>query len=350
MLVIKTYEGGGRELSDFITPIWRETFKGRRLTLDWDADYFEWQLLAGGEAPRDYLLAAYDGGRLVGTLLGEPFRFWLRGRGECEAAVASWFTVDPAHRQSGVGSKLADEMQRRLRERGAPFLFGFAIRGTVGQYYWESAPGSQILGRVGFWCRIFDVKAVRDCLYAGLFDRVTLSILNAVQNPHPRPADTDGIRDYRPEDLPRALELVNGMRDGVDVSYVWDEPRLRRQLMFKGVPRTLVYEERGRVEGLLNYYPINFDGRTTLRSAFIDLLAFGSASYAARKKLLRAAMAQMIREGIEMALLLRVPCFASRPLWATGFVPLPEEFQIVAGFSEPGLTLPRTKRLHAHLR
>lgn len=350
MLDIRTYEGGGRELSDFITPIWRETFDGQRLTLDWDADYFDWQLLADGEAPRDYLLAAYDGGRLVGTLLGEPFRFWLRGQGEREAAVGSWFTVDPSYRQSGVGSKLAAEMRCRLRERGAAFLLGFGIRGTVGHRYWEREPGSLMLGRLGFWCRVFDAKAVLNCIYDSAFDRLFLSVLKSVQNPHPRPADTDGIRDYRPEDLPRALELVDGLRDGMDVSYVWDERRLGRQLSFKGLPRTIVYEERGRVEGLVNYYPINFDGRGTLRSAFIDLLAFGSMDYGARKKLLRAAMARMIREGVEMALLLRVPCYASLPLWATGFVPLPEEFQIVAGFSEPGLTLPRTRRLHAHLR
>src|SRR6267378_2354852 len=100
MLNVKTYEGESQELADFVTPIWRESYAGKRLIPDWNA-----------------------------------------------------------------------------------YFFGFIIRGTSGEEYWRRQTGAVTLGELGFWCRVFDVKAVRNCSYMSAFDRWFFSFLPAFQNP-----------------------------------------------------------------------------------------------------------------------------------------------------------------------
>ena len=78
MLQVRTYEGDAAPLSTFIGSVWRATYAGKMPLPIWDEPYFNWQLLWRPPVERPYCLAAYDGKKLVGTLLGEEFRFrWL---------------------------------------------------------------------------------------------------------------------------------------------------------------------------------------------------------------------------------------------------------------------------------
>jgi GNAT superfamily N-acetyltransferase len=317
----------------------------------WDPPYFDWQLLAEQSSERDYLVAAYDGSKLVGSLMGEQFRFRLYGR-EFNATTGSWLTVHPDYRRYGVASKLFKEQRRRHLERGAVFMLGYVYIGaavSMGPKFWLRFPSTVILGKVGFWVRVFDHRAVaRWELSRG--DALAARTLGLFQS-HPLvPHDLEGIRPYRPDDLPACLELAHGLLERVDMGYVWTAPRLAHQLHYKDVPRTIVAEEAGRVAGFVNYYRLDFMGRHPIEAAMIDLAAFGTLPHRVRRKLLLAAMGQMMGEGVKMALMLRLPCYPWRPLLAAGFVPVPRELYVICIRMDPTFSLEGATRLHVHCR
>jgi GNAT superfamily N-acetyltransferase len=347
MIEIRTCESQIPEVAGFTTGVWRQTFGGKRLTINWHEAYFDWQLF-NEFIERDYLLAAYDGAKLVGTLFAEPFRLRLHDR-EHDASMSSWLTVAPEYRRHDVGTKLVAEMRRRHLDRQAAFQIGFGLIGTIGPEFWRSMPDVFSVRALGFWCLLFDVRALRDSLFMSLFARSAMSLLR-VWEQHPHHTVHEGVRPYRSADLSRCLELANELGRGMDLAYVWNERRLALQLDYKNLPRTLVYERYGRVEGVINYYPIECLGETTIKACMIDLCAFGSMSGREQKKLLRAAIAQMATEGIAMALLLRIPCYPTAALLSSGFIPLPNEFSVLCGWPQPGLHFEKVKSVYLHVR
>jgi GNAT superfamily N-acetyltransferase len=358
MIEIRTYDGDAAEIAAFTKRVWRATYEGRMPLPLWDHAYFDWQLLAGCDdrrvrpGGRDYLVAAYDGAKLVGSLFGEAFRFRLHQR-QVDATMGSWLTVDPEYRRQGIGSRLFDEQRRRHRERGGVFHLGFGYTGyadSLGPRFWKSFPESTVvLGKVGFWARVLDHRAEARWNLSRL-ERVGTRALALVQSRHPKPESLEGIRPYRPSDLADCLALARGLLDEVDLGYVWSEGRLAHQLWYQDVPRTLVLEHAGRVGGFVNYYHLDYLGRGHLSVAMIDLLAFGDVPSGLRMRLLRAALAQMVEQGAQMALLLRLPCYPKRPVLQAGFIPMPRDFLFVCVRMDPEFSLDGAKRLHVHWR
>lgn len=352
MIEIRTYEGDADEIARFAQRVWRATYEGRMPLPLWDAAYFDWQLLADRPGGRDYLVAAYDGARLVGSLLGESFRFRLHGR-EFDATMGSWLTVAPEYRRQGIGSRLFEEQRRRHQQRGAVFHLGFGYTGyaaSLGPRFWKSFPeNTVVLGKVGFWARVLDHRAESRWNLSRL-ERLGTRALGLVQSRHPKPDSLEGIRAYEPRDLPDCLELTRGLLHDIDMGYVWSEARLAHQLQYRDIPRTLVLEHEGRVGGFINYYHLDYLGRGHLAVGMVDLPCFGDLPPRLRRRLLLAALDQMVGEGVQMALALRTPCYPRGPFLRTGFVPMPRDFLYVCVRMDPEFALDGAKRLHVHWR
>jgi hypothetical protein len=221
---------------------------------------------------------------------------------------------------------------------------------SMGPKFWNSFPANTVnLGRVGFWARVFDHEAVSRWDLSW-FDRWGAWALGFSQQRRPAPADTTGIRPYRAEDLPACVELSHGLLDRVDLGYVWSAERLAHQLAYGDMPRTLVYEQGGKVQGFINFYLMDFVARFPLRAAMIDLMAFGAMPSAARHNLLRAAMAQMVDEGAKLALMLKLPCYPRWPMWRNGFMPLPRDFYLICVRMDTSFPLDGARKVHLHWR
>lgn len=130
MIEIRTYEGDAHTLSRFIHETWTQTYQGKMAVSLWGPGYFDWQLLADGWRQRNYLVAAYDGSRLVGCLMAEPFRFKSK-IGELNGTMSSWLTVHHDYRRLGIGLQLFEEQRRRHLERGDGFLMGYLYQGST---------------------------------------------------------------------------------------------------------------------------------------------------------------------------------------------------------------------------
>jgi GNAT superfamily N-acetyltransferase len=350
VIEVRTFEGGSAEAAAFTTDVWRRSFLGKVPLPVWDEPYFDWQLF-GARAPEaaEYRVAAYDGARVVGTLFAEPLPFKVGDREE-RATCASWLTVDPDQRGHGVARKLADELRRRHRERDAAFCLGFGVEGTMGPRFWREQEGTRFLGTVGFWVCLFEPAAVaRWTPY--LSERLLLSVLGPALRRSPAPAHVEGIRPYRPGDLPECLALARGLLRKADVGCAYTAERLGHQLQYRGLPRTLVLEQDGRVRGLVNFYGLRMVARGEQQVGVIDVMAFDDAlPVGERRRLLRAAMGDMWEQGAKSAVLLRLPCFPSNVLWGAGWVPMPGSVQVVCAYPRPGLELPPAPRLLAHWR
>jgi GNAT superfamily N-acetyltransferase len=352
MIETRTYEGDAATIAQFAARIWQGTYAGKMMLPLWDARYFDWQLLSERPGGRDFLVAAYDGTKLIGSLLGEKFRFRLHDQ-EFDATMGSWLTVDPEYRRQGIGIKLFEEQRRRHLEHDAKFHLGYGYTGarmSMGPKFWKSFPDNTVLlGHVGFWARMFDPPLVSKWDLT-LRDRIGSRILGAFQSRHPKPRRQGVYRRYRPEDLDACLTLAHGLLERVDLGYVWSRERLAHQLAGSDMPRTLVAEKDGRVTGFVNWYLLDFLGRYALPGAMVDLMAFGTMSLSESKDLLRAALDQIANEGAKFALALRLPCYPFMPLAQTGWITMPRDFSLICVKMDTSFPLDGARRLHVHWR
>lgn len=349
MIEIRTYEGDAAELSRFTQRVWIEGGIDKMPLPIWNEEYFEWQLLSELAGRRNFLVAAYDGARLVGCLPCERFRFRVDGC-EMDGTMGSWLTADPDYKRQGIASLLVEEQRRRHAEQEAKFMIGYAAPGTSGGPFWRQRPDARILGRIGFWVRILDPRVLARWS-PSLGERLAIRLLGPLLGAAPPSGDGAPIRPYREGDLPSCLGLAHRLLSGVEVGYLWSAERLAHQFQFRDLPRTLVWDEGGGVRGFVNYYPLEMMGRFRQRMAVIDLLAFGDLPQSSRRRLVAAALGQMSREEIHSVIMLRLGCYGIAPLIANRFVPLPgATCELVFAYAAPGLAPGRRRHLLLHWR
>ena len=222
MIETRTYEGDASQIAEFAAHVWQGTYAGKMMLPLWDARYFDWQLLAERPGGRDFLVAAYDGTKLVGSLLGEKFRFRLHDQ-EFDATMGSWLTVDPEYRRQGVGVKLFDETAPPAS--GARCEVSSRLR-----LYRTDEHGSQVLEKLSGQhrglgaCRLLGTH-VRSAFGVALGPDAARSAgvqdSGHVPEPASAPALTGVYRRYRPEDLADCLGLAHRLLERVDLGYVW---------------------------------------------------------------------------------------------------------------------------------
>ena len=351
MIEIRTFEGDSGELAAFYASVWRQRYAGRFPVPIWPQRLFDWELFGDDLAAREYLVAAYDGGRLVGVLPAKPVGFQLHGR-PVAGTWGSFFSVEPEYETRGVSLKLSLEQRRRHRDRGADIFMGFVYLGSSvakGKEFWLRQKSVRILSKVGMWARLIDHRAVSDFEFSSR-DRWATRLLGWVQNPPRAPSDAQGIRAYHTDDLADCLRLARRVSASADFGYDWTAAALSRQLNYRDVARTLVAEAEGRVEGFVNYCLVDVEGRRNITTAIIDLMSIEGLSPGSQRNLLRGALAQMAAEGAHVALLLRIAGYPARPLVATGFIPQPAEYYYVAQAMGPEVFTGPVNRLHVHWR
>jgi hypothetical protein len=351
MIEIRTYDGEPEELASFCTRVWQTRYRGKMPVWLWDGPFMEWELFPDGGGARDFLVVAYDKGRLVGAHPERPVHYQWRGQ-PIFGTAGAWFSVDPDYESQAVSMKLVLEQRRRHRQQSALFDIGYLIMGAqaaMGKEFWLRLRAMQVVGKLNLWTRMIDHRALSEFSFTTR-DRVATRIVGAIQGKPRPPRNPAGIRPYQPTDLPQCLALVGQLSRQAEFGLVWDEASLGRQLDFKGVPRTLVAEENDRVGGFVNYFRQPFLGRREILTGIIDLLCVHSLSPTGRKNLLSAALSEMSEAGCHVAVFLGTAGQPAGLLARTGFIPEPPDHLYVAQAMTPDAPTLKTRRIHALLR
>jgi len=348
MIEIRTYDGEPAELAAFCTGVWRDRYCDKMAVPLWSPPFMEWELFSDEPGGRDFLVAAYDGGRLVGALPSKPVRY-QRGGEAFLGSFGSFFAIDPAYEKQAVSLKLVLEQRRRHRQRQSPLFAGYVIRGdsaAMGQQFWLRLREMHVVGKVGLWVRMIDHRVMSEFLFHP-FERRGARVLGWFQRRPKPPSRLAGIRPYRDTDFSDCLRLANELSRSAEFGLVWDEASLRRQLSYKDFPRTIIAEHGGRVAGFVNYFRQAYLGRREMTAGVIDLLSVSELPPAGRRNLLRAALHQMAEEGCHAALFLHVTGQPSVLLSRMGFVPETPQYDYVIQSMTPDAPLIETRRLHA---
>ena len=346
MIEIRTYDGEPAELAAFCTGVWRDRYGDKMTVALWNGPYMEWELFADEPGARDFLVAAYDGGRLVGALPSKPVRYHWKGQ-PIAGSLGSFFAVDPAYEKQAVSLKLVLEQRRRHRERHAALFGGYLIHGdptAMGPKFWLRLPNMYVVGKVGLWVRMLDYRVMGEFVFSP-WERRGIQLLGLFQ-PRPKASrPSAGIRPYRPSDLSDCLQLANESSRRAEFGILWDETTLARQLSFKDLPRTLVVEQAGRVAGFVNYFRQTYRGHGEMLAGVIDLLAVQELSPTLRWRLLRTALHQMAMEGCHASL------FATTRdgmlLASTGFFPGHPQHDFVIQSMTPDVPVINTRQIQA---
>ncbi|MCC6696546.1 MAG: GNAT family N-acetyltransferase [Candidatus Hydrogenedentes bacterium] len=330
MIEIRTFEGDGAEAHRVTYSVWSKAFGGKTPIPIWSPEFFDWALLAGRPEANHYLIGAYKGSQLVGTLFAEEFMLRVRGK-QIRGSGGSWLSVSEACKGHFVAKRMWDELAKRHLERNAQVMLGWTYRAAAaldGHIFWNRAAVIDTIDEVGHWVRVLDHKSVANWEPERI-QSLLASVAGLVQRPPSLAVNTTGIRHYEESDLPACMHLVEAQSRTMDLSIAWSADRLARQLKFKDMPRTLVAERDGKAAGFVNYYLVEMLGRHPLRAALIDLFVAGSLAAGVQARLLAAALARMREEGAAFTLLLRLRNLRAWPLISNGFVPLPPQVTFI---------------------
>ncbi|MCE9545311.1 MAG: hypothetical protein K8T25_07320, partial [Planctomycetia bacterium] len=294
MVEIRTFDGDWQHLSDFCQTHWLRRYQGKVPVVLWTPDMLEWEL-ADLPATRNYLVAAYDGARLVGFIGARPMKLHFRGE-VIDGSWGSYFTVDSEYEKQPVALQLNLELRRRHRERGAKLSMGFVYQGfkeSRGQDFWLRQPKLvKPVRQLGFWARPLDFKAVADFSFHKL-DAIASRLGGVVLGKPWPPRANSNIRAFTAADAAPCAALLDAKSRQCDLGYVWDAALAARQLQFKDVSRTFVAEQDGRVAGLINYFPLEIVGKRSIVAGVIDFMAVDELPGSQAVDLVRTALADM---------------------------------------------------------
>jgi len=379
VLEIRDYSGSIEDWQHFVVKVWGESYAGKMLFPLWTPDYFRWQTamavppadqtqpyLAPAGSPfgicAPHCAAAYDGERMVGTILGIPMRF--RGpSGEFYGSQGSWLSVDAEYRRHKVATKMRDAVRQRHAQLGMFGQFGFvyfASRSSQGPRFWGSKKiSTDFLQKAGFWARVLN-PAKASAWSISRWDAFTMSLARLQPRPRFKSKNFE-VREFQPGDLPHCVEIVNRFAQNTELSIDWQPASLSVLLSGKpptaskpgepsdskpGAGRSLIAVRGGEVLGVLAYHLLPFQGRTVETIAVIDLIAFGDLKGFDRTRFLSAGLERMAAENAVLALKASFGDYTCVPLWGAGFVPQPAHSHLILTGATEGISLPRVRRSH----
>jgi GNAT superfamily N-acetyltransferase len=351
MIELRTFDGSTEQLQAFVVASWRASYGGKMAFPLWTVPYFEWQFGLADGLPREHLVAAYDGSKLVGCVLGFPVRFRY-GNEEFGATQGSWLSVDLEYRRQKIGSKLRQEMIRRHAEHHLAGQLGYIFQGSklsLGNPFWTSKliEGTTPLQRAGFWIRILHpwrAAAWNVNRLEAFGTRLTAPLYYV-----PGRSINGTVRAYRASDLPVCLELANEMSATTQWGIVWEETQLARHLSGGGVGKARVFEKDGQVRGVVSYHALPFLGRTEEVVGILDVIATQRLTMSEAATLIHDCIFDLNKAGAILVVKLASGDVPWQRMIRCGFFPQPAQSQIIFSPAEANSDLPIKKVSRSHV-
>jgi hypothetical protein len=195
----------------------------------------------------------------------------------------------------------------------------------------ESVKKLSVLARVLDLDRVFASEKVKK------WERFALKAMQADRSPKPR--SNLLLREYRKEDLPVCLELLNRYKNSIALARVWESDELVWELDYPDVSKTLVFEREGKIEALINFIYHDHLGQTTERWAWINHVAYPELSSQDRIDFIRAFLCYIRDKGCIGAIEWTKKYYPMIPLYRARFFPYFRTVNMVSMTFNPDISL-----------
>jgi len=296
---------------------------------------------------RDLCLAAYRGEEIVGFLGNVPQRFQFRG-GQYPANYSCLLVVRTDALRQGLASGLIGEALRANdRHKFAFSFFGLETghRSTkMIEKFVREGRRVEWIKKFRVIARILDLDRVAASEGLKGWERAAVKTWGA--NRPPRPEGSVRLREYRPEDLDGCFALLDRYRETVTLSLVWDRDELAWELLHPGVVQTLIFEEDGRIKGLVNFIYHDHLGKTVERWAWVHHLAFPGLESRQRLDFVHAFLRYIRDAGCLGAIEWKRGYYPQGAFTRARFFPYFRSVNLCAWIFEPGLTFGKVKDVY----
>jgi len=335
------FQGSQKQLAQFLSRCWSDTYLGRMPFPIWSEDYLTWQL-----TDPQRLLAAYQGERLAAVLLGTPFDFRVASE-TCSGAHWSWLSVSAEDQGHGLAKKLDHRRVTLERELGAKLIVSYRFTGSrhsKAERPHSKSPSKKFLRKFGLWIRPIDAGRMRKWNYNRMESALTQALIPLL--PTGSSTVNGNIRKLTDEDVGSCATLLNEHTKHCAVSIAWTPERLKQHLLVNPFCHSLVMESHGRIIGLVAYHILEFQGRTREPVAIIDLIAFRGASFRQQRQLLLDTVRRVRDQGALFVVKLRSGDVPTALMTTAGFLMKPPDMHLVLQWVNQPAVVPRRKPLH----
>lgn len=228
---------------------------------------------------KNLLIAAYQGDQIVSFLANLPQRFMVRGE-SCNAVYSCLMVTRKELLRKGLGQAVIEEALKINKMGKYDFSLLTLEAGHRSTYMIEKlkAAGSPVeqVKKNYVLARILDLERVNSSENLKKWEAAVLKLLSMARRPKVSAAIK--LREYNSEDLAACCELLNSYQHTVDLALVWEPAELGIELEYPDVSQTLIYEQDGKIKGLINFIYHDHLGKNKERWAWINHVAFPALS------------------------------------------------------------------------
>jgi len=236
-----------------------------------------------------HLIAAYRGDEIVSFLANLPRQFHFESK--IRRAVLSCILVT---RKELLRRGLALEIIKEALKVNSELKYDFALLTLeIGHRSTKLIKKLEQAGHPLKWvkrmhivARVLDLARVSTSEGLKAWEKAAIKLIGA--NRPPKQGDYEYIREYKPKDLEMCLDLLNQYQKHIHLARVWERDELAWELDYPDVSQTLVYEKKGRIEGLISFIYHDHLGKTKERWAWINHVAYPGLSNKERTSFVQA--------------------------------------------------------------
>lgn len=326
---IETFRGDADALESMARAAWLDEYGADSYPNLYRPDYVAYLLRLAGTP--ELAIAAYQDDRPIGFVLNLPRRMVLRGE-EKRAALSCSLVVSRECLRRGVAKAMIAEGLERNRRFDFDFTLFYLETGHRSSKLFAglAAQGTPIdkLKRMHVVARVLDLDAILESEKLAGYEIAALRLAGLARPP--TRVEPSEVREATPNDAPRIAELLSAQARRATLGRLFDAEEVRRELIAAPIARTLVWEESGRIEGILAWVSVDHVGRRAVPWAWLNHVCWGQLPFAARRRFLAAFAWTAHTQGAAGVIEWNKGYYPAGALYASRFFPYPRQIDFMA--------------------
>lgn len=263
------------KIEKHVLPEWKKEFKRDVFFNFFSPEYLNF-VFRNHRKLKNPFFGAYCSGELVGTIGSVITDVTVRGE-EYKFAIGGWLTVSSSVRKltkKSVYLTLTSGMWDWYIDNKIDLMLAYIEQGHVSKdlYRRSAILRNEVVEDLTVLYPILKVVNYEkwrlnygeDSLESRLLENSQYLKIPEVKKYR------DSIRSYRSEDIDRCLKLLNSIKDRVDIAQNFEREELARLLDFPEISRTIIFEEKREIKGLINYISLEAIGAGSNKYALVD--------------------------------------------------------------------------------